>query len=70
MIRTDELPAHAQDIEVMFYDVRIILCTLSTLSNPSLEEKHIFNFVPVVNLVVDEASQIGIFNYMVGTCRV
>ena len=50
---------------MIFYDVKVVLCTISTLSNPSLNDKRIFEFVPVSNLVVDEASQIGIFNYMV-----
>ena len=49
----------------MFHEVKVVLCTISTLSNPSLGSKNIFNFVPVANLVVDEASQIGIVNYMV-----
>ncbi|KAL5510973.1 hypothetical protein ACEPAG_3692 [Sanghuangporus baumii] len=64
IIRTDELPSRVQDVEVTFYGVNVILCTISTLSNPSLNDKRIFEFVPVYNLVVDEASQIGIFNYM------
>lgn len=42
-----------------------MLCTLSTLNNPNLVTKRIFDFVPLTNLVVDEASQIGILNYMV-----
>ena len=54
-----------QDREIAIYNVRVVLCTLSTLSNPSLDAKRVYNFVPVTNLVVDEASQIGIFNYMV-----
>ncbi|KAL5478689.1 hypothetical protein ACEPAI_1966 [Sanghuangporus weigelae] len=64
LIRTDELPNGVQDVEVTFYGVNVILCTISTLSNPSLNDKRIFEFVPVSNLIVDEASQIGIFNYM------
>lgn len=36
------------------------------MSNPTLEEKGIFELVPVEHLIVDEASQIGVVNYLVG----
>ncbi|KAH8115119.1 hypothetical protein DFH11DRAFT_147026 [Phellopilus nigrolimitatus] len=65
LIRTDELPATSQEMSIAFHEVRVVLCTLSTISNPNLNRKGVFNFVPMENLVVDEASQIGIFNYMV-----
>ncbi|KAI5120000.1 hypothetical protein M0805_008461 [Coniferiporia weirii] len=64
LIRTDELPSTPQEMAVVFDGVKVVLCTISTLSNPSVERKRVFSFVPMTNLVVDEASQIGIFSYM------
>lgn len=43
----------------------IILSTLSALSNPALQDNGTFDLVPVQGLVVDEASQINIFDYLV-----
>ncbi|KAG6831111.1 hypothetical protein H0H87_006136 [Tephrocybe sp. NHM501043] len=43
----------------------IILSTLSMLSNPSLSKVGMFQVVPVGRLVVDEASQIKIEDYLV-----
>ncbi|KAK0476950.1 P-loop containing nucleoside triphosphate hydrolase protein [Armillaria novae-zelandiae] len=42
----------------------IILSTLSMLSNPALNERGMFDLVPPRTLVVDEASQINVFEYM------
>ena len=42
---------------------RLVLCTVSMLSNPDLTR--VFRLVPMRMLVVDEASQVGIFNYLV-----
>lgn len=65
LIRTDQLPADVKDVAYKLLGVKVMLSTLSTLNNPSLVTKRIFDFVPLTNLVVDEASQIGILNYMV-----
>lgn len=43
----------------------MILCTLSMLSNPALDEIGVFDLLPVERLVVDEASQIDTFEFMV-----
>ncbi|KLO11671.1 hypothetical protein SCHPADRAFT_830720 [Schizopora paradoxa] len=64
MLRTDEFPPNALEVMRLFQGVRVVLCTLSTLSNPILTERKVFYHVPLSNLVVDEASQIGIFNYL------
>jgi len=45
----------------------IILSTIGMLSNPILEDNGAFHCVPVRTLVIDEASQINIFEYMVRT---
>jgi regulator of nonsense transcripts 1 len=49
----------------MLNGARIVLSTLSTLSNPGLDQVGIFSLVPVERLVVDEASQINAFDFMV-----
>lgn len=54
-----------RDVAILFHDIKVVLCTLGTLSNPKLQEKGIFELVPVEHLVVDEASQIGVVNYLV-----
>ncbi|KAJ7212891.1 P-loop containing nucleoside triphosphate hydrolase protein [Mycena haematopus] len=65
LIRTDELMADKRGIVHMLSGAQIILSTLSTLSNPGLEQVGIFALVPVERLVVDEASQINAFEFMV-----
>ena len=65
LIRTDEISTTSHDLEVLFDDVHVVLCTLSTLSNPVIGRRNVHGYVPVTNLVVDEVSQIGVFNYLV-----
>ncbi|KAF8144674.1 hypothetical protein K438DRAFT_1631431 [Mycena galopus ATCC 62051] len=65
LIRTDELMADEWGIRHMLKGARIVLSTLSTLSNPGLDKVGIFSLVPVERLVVDEASQINAFEFMV-----
>lgn len=61
----DELPPDIRALERVIGSSSIILSTLSTLSNPGLDEKGMFRLAPVERLVIDEASQIKIFDYMV-----
>ncbi len=42
----------------------IILCTLSMISNPKLQRAGITQMVPVVNVIIDEASQIEVGQYI------
>lgn len=65
LIRSDEFPDDPRLVVQLFQGVKVVLCTLSSLSNPALVQKKVFSSVPVQNLVVDEASQIGVFEYMV-----
>lgn len=46
-------------------DSTVVLCTLSMLSNPTLDNCWMFKINPVKKLIVDEASQINVFDYMV-----
>jgi regulator of nonsense transcripts 1 len=48
-----------------FGDATVVLCTLGTLSNPKLVDCGLFDILPVKSLVIDEASQIDIFEFMV-----
>jgi AAA domain len=65
LIRTDELPTDQAAAERVIGDSCIILSTLSTLSNPALDQNGMFKIVPVERLIVDEASQIRIFEFLV-----
>ncbi|TFK48133.1 P-loop containing nucleoside triphosphate hydrolase protein [Heliocybe sulcata] len=61
LIRSDDL---GEDGYRMIGESAIILCTLSMLSNPVLQEKGIYDQVPAERLIIDEASQIGLSEYM------
>lgn len=65
LIRTDELPDDPRQLNDLFVNVRVVLCTLSSLSNPVIQQKVCLERVPINNLVVDEASQISVFQYLV-----
>ena len=65
VIRSDELPDTPGEVSRMFSDVTVVLCTLGMLSNPKLEDCGLFRVIPVTALVIDEASQIDVFEFMV-----
>jgi hypothetical protein len=65
LIRSDELPQNPRDLNLALGGTCIMLSTLSMLSNPALDAKGVFEFVPVKQLVIDEASQINVFDFMV-----
>jgi len=65
VIRSDELPDTPGDVSRMFGDITVVLCTLGMLSNPKLEDCGLFRVIPVTALVVDEASQVDVFEFMV-----
>ncbi|KAG2007254.1 hypothetical protein CC2G_014962 [Coprinopsis cinerea AmutBmut pab1-1] len=64
LIRTDELPTDPVGLERVIGDSCVILSTLSTLSNPALDQNKMFELVPVERLIVDEASQIRVFEFL------
>lgn len=43
---------------------QVILCTLSMISNPKLQLVGVTQVVPVVNVIIDEASQIEVGQYV------
>lgn len=49
----------------IFDGVTLVLSTLSMLSNPILTDYGLLKLIPVRSLVVDEASQIDVFDFMV-----
>ena len=62
VIQSSEFPDDAASAARMLLDSRVILCTLTMLSNPKL--KVITGQVPVELVIVDEASQIEVGDYL------
>ena len=72
MIRSDEFPDNIFGMERALGGSSVILSTLNMLSSPALDANGTFTIVRVERLVVDEASQIKIFEFMVrdlSVCR-
>ena len=69
LMRSDELPDNVTGMGRALGDSCIVLSTLSMLSNPALEANGTFDLVPVERLVIDEASQIEIFEFIVSLVR-
>ncbi len=65
MIRSDDLPKSINLVSKTFRGITVVLCTLSMLSNPKLADCRLFDIFPVTSLVIDEASQIDVFEFMV-----
>ena len=65
VIRTDQIPDECQDVATMFRGITLVLCTLSTLSNPKLDDCGLLDLIPMRSLVIDEASQIDVFDFIV-----
>jgi hypothetical protein len=66
LLRSDEFPQEPNDMEMAIGGSPVILCTLSMLSNPILDDRRVYKLVPLERLVIDEASQIDIREFMVG----
>ncbi|KAF8462633.1 P-loop containing nucleoside triphosphate hydrolase protein [Russula ochroleuca] len=65
VIRSDELPEDRRVASMLFGGATVVLCTLSMLSNPKLVNCGLFDLLPMKSLVIDEASQIDVFEFMV-----
>jgi hypothetical protein len=65
ILRSDEIPKDPSAVSRLFADVTVVLCTLGMLSNPKLHDCGLFRIIPVRSLVIDEASQIDVFEFMV-----
>ncbi|KAF9054003.1 hypothetical protein BJ165DRAFT_1337423, partial [Panaeolus papilionaceus] len=66
-IRSDDLPKNLKQTRRLFKDIHIVLCTLSMLSSPVLSQCGVQTIVRLERLVIDEASQINAFEYLVST---
>ncbi len=62
MIRSDDFAEDTVGMSRVILDSRVMLCTLSMLSNAKLAP--ITRLVPVETIIVDEASQIEIGDYL------
>ena len=66
LLRSDEFPPDLGAMERTIGGSPVILCTLSMLSNPILDDSGLYDLVPLDRLVIDEASQIDVGEFMVG----
>ncbi|KAJ7455344.1 P-loop containing nucleoside triphosphate hydrolase protein [Mycena galericulata] len=62
LIRSDQMPQTLLETERQLKGSKVILCTLSMLSNPSLS--NITLVVPLQAVIVDEASQVEVGNFL------
>ena len=65
LIRSDEFPKNKVGMARLLLDSKVILCTLSMILNPALFNNNTFDIVPPRCLLIDEASQISVFEFMV-----
>ena len=65
LVQSDKLFGKAGGVTEFVGKSKVILCTVSMLSHPSMDNVGVFRRVPVERLVVDEASQIDTFEFMV-----
>lgn len=64
LLRSDQFPKDKTSLSQTLGATEIILCTLSMISHPLLKANGMFECVPIKRLIVDEASQINIFEYL------
>jgi superfamily I DNA and/or RNA helicase len=64
VVRSDNLPQDLVAMERVLGGVRVVLCTLSMLSNSRVMAAGLARLVPIQTVVVDEASQIEAGDYL------
>jgi hypothetical protein len=64
VIRSDNLPDNIVGTERALGGARVVLCTLSTLANSRAIQSGLMRIVPVQTVLVDEASQIEVGDYL------
>lgn len=64
VVRSDEFKSDIVDTHNLLGGSRVLLCTLSMLSNPKLDEGGFTRLVPVDIVIIDEASQIEVGDYL------
>jgi regulator of nonsense transcripts 1 len=62
VIRSDDLTDNFEVMEERMLHSRVVLCTLSMLSNPRISA--VTRLVPLQTLMVDEASQVEIGDFL------
>ena len=63
MIVSDRLPKTGA-LKKALDGSQVILCTLSMISYPKLQDSGFVHAVPVINVIIDEASQIEVGQYV------
>jgi len=63
IIVSDRLPKRSA-VKKTLQGSQVILCTLSMISNPKLQDLGLTQEVPIINVIIDEASQIEIAQYV------
>jgi AAA domain len=64
MIVTDNRFPKPSALQKTLQGSQVILCTLSMISNPRLQEVGLTQVVPIINVIIDEASQIEVGQYV------
>lgn len=67
LIRSDDISQFkdAYEVERTLNGTTVVLCTLCMLSNPALDQIRMWDVLPPEKLVIDEGSQINVFEFMV-----
>lgn len=63
-IRSDDFPNSVTEAALALAGAQVILCTLSMLSHPGLRASGIASLVEIQTIIVDEASQIEVGDYI------
>jgi superfamily I DNA and/or RNA helicase len=69
VIRSDDFENDVKKTKAALGGVRVILCTLNMLSSDRMIKCHFTELVPVETLIVDEASQVEIGDYLIPLSR-
>ena len=64
MIESGDFKDSVNDTETKLEGARVILCTISLMSGKRLDQCKFTRIVPVQTVIVDEASQIEIGDYL------
>jgi regulator of nonsense transcripts 1 len=63
IIVSDNLPK-PNVLQKVLKGSQVIICTLSMISNPKLQGLQLTEVIPVINVIIDEASQIEVRQYI------
>jgi hypothetical protein len=60
MVVTSMLPKEAAAVRTFLGDTRVVLCTLSMITSPTLIKLDFYTHMPVNNVVVDEGAFLAV----------